>query len=225
MGKTKILFIDDDTVLGNVVTMALEEAGYETYYQTSLVAFGPVVRELRPDLVILDVAIGTGDGIEVAARLRGLLPNIPVLFVSSHTDGDHVARALEAGGIAYLKKPFGMEELLAYVKRHTALPASSGIRLGSLLFDPAAHTLSRDGCEERKLSRTESRLLALLAAHLNQTVGRDEIIQELWNDSGAHEQSLNNFVAHLRKYLSSEPALDLLAIPRVGYQLKWMDLK
>ena len=155
MGKTKILFIDDDTVLGNVVTMALEEAGYETYYQTSLVAFGPVVRELRPDLVILDVAIGTGDGIEVAARLRGLLPNIPILFVSSHTDGGHVARALEAGGIAYLKKPFGMDELLAYVKRHTALPASSGIRLGSLLFDPAAHTLSRDGREERKLSRTE----------------------------------------------------------------------
>ena len=52
-----------------------------------------------------------------------------------------------------------------------------------------------------------------------------QIIQELWNDSGAHEQSLNNFVAHLRKYLSSEPALDLLAIPRVGYQLKWVDLK
>lgn len=85
--------------------------------------------------------------------------------------------------------------------------------------------MSRDGREERKLSRTESRLLALLAAHLNQTIGRDEIIQELWNDSGAHEQSLNNFVAHLRKYLSSEPALDLLAIPRVGYQLKRVDLK
>ena len=132
---------------------------------------------------------------------------------------------MEAGGIAYLKKPFGMDELLAYVKRHTALPASSGIRLGCLLFDPEAQTLSQDGRKERKLSRTESRLLTLLTTHLNQTVSRDEIIKELWNDNGAHEQSLNNFVAHLRKYLSSEPALDLQAIPRVGYQLKWVNLK
>lgn len=80
MGKIKVLFIDDDIALGNVVTVALDSLGYETYYQTSLVAIRSVIKELCPDILILDVEIGQKNGIEATPELRLILPDIPILF-------------------------------------------------------------------------------------------------------------------------------------------------
>ena len=79
MGKIKVLFIDDDIALGNVVTVALDSLGYETYYQTSLVAIRSVIKELCPDILILDVEIGQKNGIEATPELRLILPDIPIV--------------------------------------------------------------------------------------------------------------------------------------------------
>ena len=95
MGKIKVLFIDDDIALGNVVTVALDSLGYETYYQTSLVAIRSVIKELCPDILILDVEIGQKNGIEATPELRLILPDIPILFVSSHTESSFVTQALD----------------------------------------------------------------------------------------------------------------------------------
>lgn len=120
MEKKRILFIDDDMTLGTIVTLALNEAGYETYYQTSLTAITSVINELNPHLLLLDVEIGKDDGIDKALRLKALASDIPILFVSSHIESSKVARALRAGAVAYLKKPFELEELLAYVQHYAS---------------------------------------------------------------------------------------------------------
>lgn len=221
MGKTKVLFIDDDIALGKIVTVALDSLGYETYYQTSLVAVRSVIQELSPDILILDVEIGQKNGIEAAPELRLILPDIPILFVSSHTESSFVTRALDAGGIAYLKKPFEIEELVAYIKRHAANVSShsSDIRIGQLTFHTKDHILMKGERIVKRLSLSESKLLTLLARNLGEPVSRQEMEQEIWEDGYANELSLNNFIAKLRKYLSEDDNLELTTIPKTGYKL------
>ncbi len=127
MNKIKVLFVDDDITLGNIVMMALNASGYEAYYQTSLTAIRSVIQELKPDIIILDVEIGKKNGIDATPEIKAIAPEIPILFVSSHIDSEKVVKALNAGGIAYLKKPFEIEELLAYIQRHSASFHSKGI--------------------------------------------------------------------------------------------------
>ena len=119
MEKTKVLFVDDDIALGQVVILALRALGYAAEYCTTLVGIQGVVQEMQPDIMVLDVEIGEKNGIDAVAELKLTAPDTPILFVSSHIAGSEVARALDAGGIAYLRKPFEMEELVAYIRRHT----------------------------------------------------------------------------------------------------------
>lgn len=114
MEKTKVLFVDDDIALGQVVILALRASGYAAEYCTTLVGIQGVVQEMQPDIMVLDVEIGEKNGIDAVAELKLTAPDTPILFVSSHIAGSEVARALDAGGIAYLRKPFEMEELVAY---------------------------------------------------------------------------------------------------------------
>ena len=160
MGKIKVLFIDDDIALGNVVTVALDSLGYETYYQTSLVAIRSVIKELCPDILILDV------GIEATAELRLILPDIPILFVSSHTESSFVTQALDAGGIAYLKKPFEIDELVAYIKRHTNTSShASFLQIGQLTLYTQDYILMKGEQIVKRLTLSEGKLLTLLANH------------------------------------------------------------
>ena len=116
MEKTKVLFVDDDIALGQVVILALRALGYAAEYCTTLVGIQGVVQEMQPDIMVLDVEIGEKNGIDAVAELKLTAPDTPILFVSSHIAGSEVARALDAGGIAYLRKPFEMEELVAYIR-------------------------------------------------------------------------------------------------------------
>lgn len=220
MEKKRILFIDDDMTLGTIVTLALNEAGYETHYQTSLTAITSVINELNPHLLLLDVEIGKDDGIDKALRLKALTPDIPILFVSSHIESSEVARALRAGAVAYLKKPFELEELLAYVQRYTS-DTFAEIRIGHFTLNPKERLLTTETGEARTLSLSECKLLSLLASHRNEVVTRAEIEDVLWQGEAANEQSLNNFIAHLRKYLQEDKEIDLHTVKGVGYKLVW----
>ena len=221
MEKTKVLFIDDDTMLGNIVVAALTEMGYETHYQTSLAAIRSILRELCPDIVVLDVEIGTGDGIQAIAEVKSVLPDVPVLFVSSHTDSSYIKRALEAGGIAYLKKPFEIEELLAYIQRHVSSRSSlpTLVPIGSLTLDTEGYLLREEERIVKKLTPLECKLLTLLARNLDQVVSRETIERGLWPDGNANGYSLNNFVLKLRKDLSEGTSLEIVTIPKKGYRL------
>lgn len=220
MNKIKVLFVDDDITLGQVVTLTLNDAGYEAYYQTSLTAINSVIAELTPDIIILDVEIGSRNGIEAMPELKTVAPEIPILFVSSHVDSNNVVKALDAGGIAYLKKPFEIEELLAYIARHTPTFHSKGLQFGNFNLNAAESLLLKDNKVVRRLTLLECKLLKLFVLKLNQTVTREQIERDLWdsNEYGS-EQSLNNFIGKIRKYLSEDESLKLITVPKIGYKL------
>lgn len=218
--KIKILFVDDDVSLGQIVTLAVEAAGYEVHYQTSLSGIVESVKEWHPQLIVLDVEIGGKSGIEAASGLHRLFPSVPILFVSSHTDMESVVKGLEAGGVTYLKKPFEIDELLAYIRRYTRpLPAEESVRFGSFRLE--ADRLYYGEALFKKLTFLESKLLTLLLAHRGEIVSRHSIIQELWGKdcTSTAEQSLNNLIFHLRKYLSEDKTVQLVTHSKQGYSL------
>lgn len=225
MEQQKVLLIDDDVLLGNIMTIALQEAGYEVAYQASLVAVQSVVREWKPDVIVLDVEVGTRRSIEAVPEITAIAPHTPVLFISSHVEGSDVVQAMDTGGTAYLKKPFETEELVAYVRRYMPSFHPKGIEIGEFSLHIAESLLMRQGQVVRKLTFLECKLLQMLALHLNQTVSREDIERELWNGKNGNEQSLNNYVARLRRYLSGSGSVEILTIPKTGYQLTGKDTR
>ena len=116
-----------------------------------------------------------------------------------------VTQALDAGGIAYLKKPFEIDELVAYIKRHTNTSShASFLQIGQLTLYTQDYILMKGEQIVKRLTLSEGKLLTLLANHPDETISRQEMEQELWEDGYTNEQSLNNFMAKLRKYLSED---------------------
>lgn len=220
--RIKILFVDDDVSLGQIVTLAVEAAGYKVHYQTSFLGITEVVKEWNPQLVILDVEVGEKSGFDVASELHRLFPSVPVLFVSSHTDMESVAKGLDMGGVTYLKKPFEIDELLAYIRRYACpLPAERGIPFGNFRLVPDSHLLLYKGKPFKKLACLEYNLLELLLVRQGEIVDRDSIILSLWGEgySSTATQSLNNLISHLRKYFSVDESVRLETHAKVGYSL------
>lgn len=221
MDKIKVLFVDDDVAFGNIVTLALEEAGCEVHYQTSLAGIKNVVKEMCPSIIVLDVEIGGKNGMDAMPELQAIAPKIPVLFVSSHTEVENAISALEAGAVHYLRKPFEVAELLAYIHRFATPLRVRGLKIGMFRLRVEENLLMKGDEVVRKLSLFECKMLKLLVLNLNETVTREQMQQELWGDCvpESSEQSLNNYITKLRKYLSEDERLNLLTLPKVGYRL------
>lgn len=221
MDKISVLFVDDDIALGNIVTLALEDSGYEVHYQTSLAGIKTVAKEICPDVIVLDVEIGAKNGIEVMPELKSIVPEAPILIVSSHVGSENVTKALAEGAVTYLKKPFEIAELVAYINRFANPFRSKGLEIGMFHLRAEENLLMKGETVVRKLSAFECKLLKLLALNMDKAVTREEIVQELWEGAfiESAEQSLNNYVTKLRRYLSEDEHLKLVTIPKVGYKL------
>lgn len=217
--KIKVLFIDDDLLLGQIVVAALKEKAFEVVYQNSLVGVEACLAEFRPDMIVLDVEIGAVSGIEIMPKLNAKAPKTPVLFLSSHTGSHTVIKALNAGAVNYLRKPFEVDELIAYIERF-AVPQTYIIPIGTLSLNTDTRELI-DGNSNiiKQLSDSEFKLLKLFATHLNQTISRAQIEKEIWSGGLGSEHSLNNFISKLRKYLAADHFLELITIRKEGYKL------
>lgn len=218
--KIKVLFIDDDTALGNIVTLALQEFGFEAIYFSTLIGITAFIREFTPDVIVLDVEIGNKNGIDALPAIQEVAPQTPVIFVSSHHDTAMVVQALRQGGFVYLKKPFEIEELIAYIERlaQTAKP-SHQIEFDCFRLDIERSILLKNNNLFSALTPFECRLLRLLASHLGQIVPREKILEELWHGETTNDKSLNNYVNKLRKMFHDYPRIRINTYRNQGIQL------
>lgn len=221
MNKARVLFIDDDVMLGNIVTMALTNEGYMVHQQNSLTGIKAVVSEFRPAIIVMDVEIGTEDGIDAMPELYAVSPEIPIVIISSHTASNEVVRALQNGAVAYLKKPFEPEELIAYIERyaHTAQKLLSKIKIASLELDVQNHILYQGSRKLKRLSKLEFALLLLLNEHQGEIVSHGEI-SKLWGGAIIEDHSLYNLIAKLRKTLSVDVHIKIDTVGGDGYILQ-----
>jgi DNA-binding response OmpR family regulator len=219
MIQTKILFVDDDILLGQIVTVALQEEGYEVHYQTSALGLMETIKAFQPALILLDVEIGADDGIQLVPTLRTVNATVPIIFVSSHIESSEVIRALKAGAVTYLKKPFQIEELIAYIERYATSNSSYRITFGAFELSLKDRWLLHQGNQIKRLTKLEFALLKLLLEHKNEYVDRKEI-EKLWQGSIMSEHSLYNYIVRLRKLLTLDTRLAIVTLAEKGYMLQ-----
>ena len=182
----------------------------------------------EPDLVILDLGLPDMDGVEVCARLREWT-QVPIIILSVRDSERDKVAALDMGADDYLTKPFGIEELLARVRvglRHAATRKGAQgtqnqiVKAGSLSVDLAWHIVKR-GDEEVKLTGTEFKLLAYLAANRGRVLTHQSILSHVWGPADAdHTEYLRVYMRQLRKKLEADPEHPqyILTEPGIGYR-------
>jgi two-component system KDP operon response regulator KdpE len=176
--------------------------------------------------VILDLGLPDMDGVDVCARLREWT-QIPIIILSVRDDERNKVAALDKGADDYLTKPFGIEELLARVRvalRHSShmqgVP-SNMVKAGPITIDLAWHIVKRDD-EEVKLTGTEYKLLAYLAANHGRVLTHQSILTNVWGPADAdHTEYLRVYMRQLRKKLETDPESPkhILTEPGIGYRL------
>ena len=205
-----ILVIDDEpqilralkTILGSkqfrVITASRGEEGLA------------LVATQKPDLIILDLSLPDLSGIEVCSRIREW-SQVPIIILSVRERESDKVQALDRGADDYLTKPFGIEELLARIRvalrhsNHTGSSQQSIINAGPLEIDLAKHIVTRSGTEI-KLTATEFKVLAYLAAHADRVLTHQAILNHVWDITDTDRvEYLRVYIGQLRKKLETNP--------------------
>lgn len=220
-----ILVIDDEPQILRAVRTILTEKQFKVTTASRGEEGLTLAATNEPDLIILDLGLPDMDGVEVCTRLREWT-QIPILILSVRDSEREKVAALDQGADDYLTKPFGIEELLARVRvalRHSANrkgEKSKVVKAGSLTIDLAWHIVKR-GEEEVKLTATEYKLLAYLAANHGRVLTHQSILINVWGPSDAdHTEYLRVYMRQLRKKLEEDPERPqhILTEPGIGYR-------
>lgn len=223
----RILVVDDDPHIREVVRFALEKAGHEVFVATDGRAALEAVERHPPDAIVLDVLMPEQDGLEVCRTLRGRGARMPILFLSSRDDELDRILGLELGGDDYISKPFSPRELVARVKAQlrrlqpSTEPEAKVVRRGALLLDPDRHLCSFSGTEVL-LTVTEFALLHALAGQPGKVYTRDELVDRAWGPGHAlTDRTIDSHVRRIRRKLADVGAGDPLeTVYGLGYRLR-----
>lgn len=180
--------------------------------------------KLKPDILVADVMLPKLDGFEMVRQIRQADRHTPVLFLTARAAIRDVVEGFELGGNDYLKKPFGMQELVVRIKAlvnraFVEREKSACYRLGNYHFDPVAQKLNFEGMET-ELSHRESEILKRLCMNCNEVVPIRNLLLELWgDDSFFNTRSLHVFITKLRHKLSGDIRLRIVNVRGIGYKL------
>jgi two-component system KDP operon response regulator KdpE len=221
----RVLVVDDEPPIVRAVAANLRARGYQAQTATSGTAALAAVELDQPDCVVLDLGLPDVHGLEVLRRLRGWTA-VPVVVLTA-ADGDHdKVQAFQLGADDYVTKPFSMVELIARVQvairhgQHARTNRSPVIDAGDVRIDLDARQVTRGGVPVR-LTRTEYRLLEVLATNAGRLCSHAFLLENVWGPGYQEEsQYLRVYVANLRKKLDDPSAPHLLLTePGLGYRL------
>jgi len=224
----KILFVEDEPALAEIVKETLELKGFDVLHTLSSIDALKAYHHSKPDLMILDVMLPDGDGFAIARQIRQIDTDTPIIFLTSKSLPSDVVNGFESGGNDYLKKPFSIEELTIRMKalmsqnRLLLKPETNdrkSISVGLYLFLYPEGRLSINGIQ-KLLTARESEILHMLILNKNSVLDRKTILQSLWGDHDYFSgRSLDVFITKLRKYLKEDPTVAILNIRGQGYKL------
>ena len=220
----RILLVEDDPSIREVTAIGLQQAGFTVETASDGKAGLDRFRDGLFDLVLLDVMLPRLDGLEVCRTIRRS-STIPVVMLTARADTIDVVVGLEAGADDYVKKPFEIQELVARLRaalrRAGQLPDDAErLHLGPLEVDLAGRTVARDG-RDVPLTRTEFDLLAELARHPGQVLGRDTLLDRIWGyDYLGDSRLVDVAVQRLRAKVEADPSAPdlILTVRGAGYK-------
>lgn len=222
--KKKILYVEDDSTLAFLTSDNLEQH-YEVVHFTNGRSAFEAFKTQPFDLCILDVMLPEMDGFELAAAIRELDVEVPIIFLSAKTLKEDRIKGLKLGADDYLVKPYSIEELILKIEvflqrsqKHIAA-GSRACTVGTFSFDPENYALEKGG-ETIQLTERESALLKFFIDNKNTVVKREKILMALWGtDDYFMGRSMDVFISRLRKIFREDDSIRIENIPRVGFKL------
>lgn len=222
--QATILIVEDEKEIRRFVRQALEGEGCRVFEAETMQRGLLEAATRKPDLIILDLGLPDGDGINYIRDLRQW-SSLPVIVLSARTDEQDKINALDAGADDYLTKPFGIGELLARLRvalrRHSNTQQETPlVSFGAITVDLLNRQVNRDG-EELHLTPIEFRLLATLLANPGKVLTQRQLLTQVWGPNAVeHSHYLRIYMGHLRQKLESDPARPrhLLTETAIGYR-------
>ncbi|MDE1942583.1 MAG: two-component system response regulator KdpE [Betaproteobacteria bacterium] len=220
-----VLVIEDEPGIRRFVRMALAAEGCQVHEAETLQRGLIEAGTRKPDMVVLDLGLPDGDGVDFIRDLR-TWSDVPVIVLSARTSETDKVEALDAGADDYLVKPFGTAELLARVRaqlrRRSLTSGTSGgtLNFGNIRADFSKRIVERDG-QQIHLTPIEFRLLAFLASHPNSVLTHRQLLKNVWGPSHAEDSHyVRVYMAHLRKKIEADPSQPryILTETGVGYR-------
>ena len=222
-----VLLVEDDRHIRRFLRTSLETEGWRVFEAETLRQGVIDAATRKPDLVIADLGLPDGDGVDLIRQVR-TWSRVPVIVLSARSDEDDKVRALDAGADDYIEKPFGVSELLARVRANMRRQQSLGdggerssMTIGDVEIDLAARVVKKAGAVVH-LTPIEFRLLGVLVANAGRVLTHRHLLREVWGPSHVEDNHyLRVFMANLRHKLESDPAQPkmLLTETGVGYRL------
>lgn len=221
----KVLVIDDEPPITELLNMSLSFEGYEVASANSGREGLEKARSFRPDLIVLDIMMPDLDGFQVLKRLREEGNKTPVLFLTAKDAVEDRVTGLTAGADDYLPKPFSLAELSARVGAVLRRSGNSPERqarlvFGDLVLDEDTHEVRR-GDELIELTATEFKLLRFLMINANKVVSKAQILDHVWEyDFGGDANIVETYISYLRKKIDTNQPPLIKTIRGVGYSLR-----
>ncbi len=220
--KSRVLVVDDDPALAEMLTIVLRGEGFDTAVVGDGTRALPAVRELRPDVVLLDLMLPGMNGIDVCRAIR-TESGVPIVMLTAKSDTVDIVLGLESGADAYVVKPIKPKELIARIRarvRRTETEPAEQLAIGDVTIDVPAHQVARAG-EPIALTPLEFDLLVALARKPRQVFTREVLLEQVWGYRHAADTRLVNVhVQRLRSKVERDPEHPevVLTVRGVGYK-------
>ena len=220
--KGRVLVVDDDAALAEMLGIVLRGEGFEPTFVADGDKALEIFRDSHPDLVLLDLMLPTVDGIDVCRQIRAE-SGVPIVMLTAKTDTVDVVLGLESGADDYIVKPFKSKELIARVRarlRRTDEPAPETLQIQNVTIDVAGHSVKRDDASV-SLTPLEFDLLVALARKPWQVFTREVLLEQVWGYRHAADTRLVNVhVQRLRSKIEHDPEKPeiVITVRGVGYK-------
>lgn len=225
--EIKILLVEDDNNLGQLLQEYLQIKGYPTTLRRDGEAGFDTYQTHTFDLCILDVMLPKMDGFSLAEKIRNQDKRVPIIFLTAKSMKEDAIKGFKAGADDYIHKPFSMEELLLRIEaimrrvgqREDEPVEQDYFEVGSFSFDYGTQKLNHNG-ESKKLTSKEADLLKMLCEHKNQTLDRSKALKKIWlDDNYFNARSMDVYITKLRKYLKSDENIQIVNVHGQGFKL------
>ena len=222
----RILVVDDEPNIVDVISMALRYQGFEVESAGTGAGALKAVETFKPQLMLLDIMLPDMEGFEVAERLGATRGRTPIIFLTARDSTEDKVRGLTIGGDDYVTKPFSLEELIARVRlilrRSGQVAGDEDHRLvfEDLELDEATREVSRGG-RPVELTATEYRLLHYLLMNPRRVLTRQQILDHVWEyDFDGDARVLETYISYLRKKIDVEGEPLIQTVRGIGYALR-----